>query len=75
MYRGELGSFVGQLTSASKTLAERAFWKFIEEKKTAWDGATICPPMVRAPSAPLTTGVRPDSAADLEHVRAQHVER
>jgi nucleoside-diphosphate-sugar epimerase len=34
---------------ASKTLAARAFWKFIEEKKTVWDGATICPPMVYGP--------------------------
>ncbi|GMK53594.1 hypothetical protein CspeluHIS016_0101800 [Cutaneotrichosporon spelunceum] len=34
---------------ASKTLAERAFWKFIDDKKPNWDGATICPPMVYGP--------------------------
>ena len=31
---------------ASKTLAERAFWKFIEDEKPSWDGATINPPLV-----------------------------
>ena len=31
---------------ASKTLAERAFWDFIEKEKPKWDGATINPPFV-----------------------------
>ncbi|GFZ49479.1 Putative uncharacterized oxidoreductase [Saitozyma sp. JCM 24511] len=35
--------------SASKTLAEQAFWKFIEDKKPSWDGVTINPPWVLGP--------------------------
>lgn len=34
---------------ASKTLAERAFWKWIEDNKPSWDGATVNPPMVFGP--------------------------
>ncbi|KAL7422517.1 hypothetical protein Q5752_003165 [Cryptotrichosporon argae] len=38
-----------QLKSASKTLAERAFWKYIQDEKPSFDGVTICPPMVYGP--------------------------
>ncbi|WVQ81865.1 hypothetical protein IAT38_003992 [Cryptococcus sp. DSM 104549] len=31
---------------ASKTLAEKAFWKFIEDEKPSWEGVTINPPLV-----------------------------
>ncbi|CAD6566020.1 MAG: methylglyoxal reductase (NADPH-dependent) gre2 [Tremellales sp. Tagirdzhanova-0007] len=31
---------------ASKTLAEQAMWKFIEEEKPTWEGVTINPPLV-----------------------------
>lgn len=34
---------------ASKTLAERAFWKFIADEKPAWDGATVLPSLVFGP--------------------------
>ncbi|WVQ81863.1 hypothetical protein IAT38_003990 [Cryptococcus sp. DSM 104549] len=34
---------------ASKTLAEKAFWKFLEEEKPSFDGATINPPLVLGP--------------------------
>ncbi|RSH88686.1 methylglyoxal reductase (NADPH-dependent) gre2 [Saitozyma podzolica] len=36
----------GESYRASKTLAEQAFWKFIEDEKLSWDGATINPPLV-----------------------------
>lgn len=34
---------------ASKTLAERAAWKFVEENKPKWDLVTLCPPLVLGP--------------------------
>lgn len=34
---------------ASKTLAERAAWKFVEENKPKWDIVTLCPPLVLGP--------------------------
>lgn len=34
---------------ASKTLAEKTAWKFVEENKPSWDIATINPPMVLGP--------------------------
>ncbi|WVQ82102.1 hypothetical protein IAT38_004230 [Cryptococcus sp. DSM 104549] len=34
---------------ASKVLAEKAFWSFLEDKKPAFDGVTIHPPMVYGP--------------------------
>ncbi|WVW79105.1 hypothetical protein I302_101070 [Kwoniella bestiolae CBS 10118] len=34
---------------ASKVLAEKAFWKFLEDEKPAFDGVTIHPPMVYGP--------------------------
>ncbi|RSH76694.1 methylglyoxal reductase (NADPH-dependent) gre2 [Apiotrichum porosum] len=34
---------------ASKTLAEKAFWKFIEDEKPSFDGATIHPPLTMGP--------------------------
>lgn len=34
---------------ASKTLAERTAWKYVEEHKPAWDLVTICPPYVLGP--------------------------
>jgi hypothetical protein len=34
---------------ASKTLAEQAFWKFIKDEKTSFDGVTINPPLVFGP--------------------------
>lgn len=34
---------------ASKTLAERAAWKFVEDNKPTWDLATLCPPFVMGP--------------------------
>lgn len=37
------------LWTASKTLAEKAFWKFIKEEKPSFDGATINPPLVFGP--------------------------
>ncbi|BEI83003.1 hypothetical protein CcaverHIS002_0308710 [Cutaneotrichosporon cavernicola] len=54
---------------ASKTLAERAFWKFIDEKKTSWDGATICPPMVYGPilqQVSSTSGLNTSNASLLD---------
>ncbi|KAI5465031.1 hypothetical protein BGZ63DRAFT_350323 [Mariannaea sp. PMI_226] len=36
---------------ASKTLAEQAAWKFIEDKKPNFSVSTICPPMVYGPVA------------------------
>lgn len=36
---------------ASKTLAEQAAWKFIEDKKPNFTVATICPPMIYGPNA------------------------
>lgn len=35
--------------SASKTLAEQAFWKFLKDEKTSFDGVTINPPLVFGP--------------------------
>lgn len=35
--------------SASKVLAERLFWEFIEKEKPSWAGSTICPPTVFGP--------------------------
>jgi nucleoside-diphosphate-sugar epimerase len=35
--------------SASKVLAERAFWRFFDDEKPTFDGATIHPPMVYGP--------------------------
>lgn len=34
---------------ASKTLAERAAWKFVQENKPKWDLVTLCPPLVLGP--------------------------
>ncbi len=34
---------------ASKTLAERAAWRYVEEEKPGFDVATICPPYVLGP--------------------------
>lgn len=34
---------------ASKTLAEKAAWKFVEENKPKWDLVTMCPPLVLGP--------------------------
>ena len=34
---------------ASKTLAERAAWAFVEKNKPSWDLATVCPPLVLGP--------------------------
>jgi len=34
---------------ASKVLAERAAWDFVEEQKPSWDLVTVCPPMVFGP--------------------------
>ncbi|RSH88684.1 methylglyoxal reductase (NADPH-dependent) gre2 [Saitozyma podzolica] len=39
-------SYGGHSYAASKTLAERAFWKFLQDEKPSWDGATINPPYV-----------------------------
>ena len=36
----------GDIYQASKTLAERAFWDFIETEKPKWDGAAIHPPFI-----------------------------
>ncbi|KAH7056993.1 putative cinnamoyl-CoA reductase [Macrophomina phaseolina] len=36
---------------ASKTLAEQAAWKFLEDKKPNFTVATICPPMIYGPNA------------------------
>ncbi|TXT08613.1 hypothetical protein VHUM_02741 [Vanrija humicola] len=38
----------GDKYRASKTLAEQAFWKWIEDNKPSWDGAAIHPSLVRA---------------------------
>jgi hypothetical protein len=32
--------------TASKTLAEKAFWKWIEDNKPSFDGVTVNPPLV-----------------------------
>lgn len=34
---------------ASKTLAEKAAWKFVEDNKPKWDLVTLCPPLVLGP--------------------------
>ncbi|RSH82878.1 methylglyoxal reductase (NADPH-dependent) gre2 [Saitozyma podzolica] len=39
----------GHKYRASKTLAERAFWRFMETEDVAFDGVTINPPMVYGP--------------------------
>lgn len=39
----------GDKYRASKTLAEKAFWKYIEDEKPSFDGATINPPLVLGP--------------------------
>jgi hypothetical protein len=40
---------------ASKTFAEKAAWKFVEDEKPAFTLTTICPPFVFGPTAlPLT---------------------
>ncbi|WWC63268.1 uncharacterized protein I303_105868 [Kwoniella dejecticola CBS 10117] len=36
----------GHSYQASKTLAEKALWKFIEDEKPSWDAAAINPPLV-----------------------------
>ncbi|GME48194.1 nad dependent epimerase [Neofusicoccum parvum] len=36
---------------ASKTFAEKAAWKFVEDKKPGFTLATICPPMIYGPNA------------------------
>lgn len=38
---------------ASKTVAEREAWKFVEEEKPNFDLVTICPPLVFGPPAQL----------------------
>ncbi|KAI5464390.1 hypothetical protein BGZ63DRAFT_377583 [Mariannaea sp. PMI_226] len=44
---GSLNPVVAYL--ASKTLAEQAAWKYVEEKKPNFNISTICPPMVYGP--------------------------
>ncbi|WOO83831.1 Ketoreductase azaE [Vanrija pseudolonga] len=39
----------GDKYRASKTLAEKAFWKWIEDNKPSWDGAAIHPSLVLGP--------------------------
>lgn len=39
----------GDKYRASKTLAERAAWEFLEQNKPSWDIATINPPLVFGP--------------------------
>jgi len=39
----------GDKYRASKTLAEKAFWKYIDDEKPSFDGATINPPLVLGP--------------------------
>lgn len=34
---------------ASKSLAERAAWTFVEEKKPSFDLVTVCPPLILGP--------------------------
>ncbi|WRT68381.1 uncharacterized protein IL334_005357 [Kwoniella shivajii] len=41
-----LESAGGHAYQASKTLAEKALWKFIEDEKPSWDAAAINPPLV-----------------------------
>lgn len=36
----------GFVYCASKVLAEKAFWGFIEREKPSWSGSVICPPYV-----------------------------
>lgn len=36
---------------ASKTFAEKAAWKFVEDNKVDFDLSTVCPPMVYGPAA------------------------
>lgn len=36
----------GYVYCASKVLAEKAFWEFIETEKPTWAGSVICPPYV-----------------------------
>lgn len=40
---------------ASKTVAERSAWKFVEEEKPNFDLVTICPPLVFGPSVSLSS--------------------
>ena len=43
--KGDIASPLG-IYRASKTLAERAAWKFVEDNKPEWDLVTINPPLV-----------------------------
>ncbi|GFZ52209.1 hypothetical protein JCM24511_09982 [Saitozyma sp. JCM 24511] len=62
----------GHKYRASKTLAERAFWRFMETEDVAFDGVTINPPMVYGPIIhPVTSPESLNtSVAALAHVRA-----
>ncbi|KZT52364.1 D-lactaldehyde dehydrogenase [Calocera cornea HHB12733] len=42
---------------ASKVLAERAAWEFVEKEKPSWDLVTVCPPMVFGPIIHEVTSV------------------
>lgn len=48
----------GQVYRASKTLAEKSAWKFIEEKKPAFDLVTLCPSMIFGPLADAPTSAK-----------------
>ncbi|KAI5456165.1 hypothetical protein BGZ63DRAFT_367555 [Mariannaea sp. PMI_226] len=52
---------------ASKTLAEQAAWKFVEDKKPNFSISTICPPMVYGPVAHRVDNVKllNTSSADI----------
>lgn len=48
---------------ASKTLAERAAWKFVEDNKPKWDLVTLCPPLVLGPIEHQVSAVTRKSAS------------
>jgi nucleoside-diphosphate-sugar epimerase len=58
-YRGKPISSITALSdyAASKTLAEKAFWKFIKDEKPNFDGVTINPPLVFGPIIHQVSGL------------------
>lgn len=61
------GGHKGTAYRASKTLAERAAWRFMDDKKPSFDLVTICPPLVFGPVA--TTSAQPVNTSNGRFVQ------
>ncbi|KAI0971257.1 hypothetical protein F4678DRAFT_434254 [Xylaria arbuscula] len=61
----------GTAYRASKTLAERAAWSFMEEEKPSFDLVTICPPLVFGPVAPGAGPVNTSNSRFMELIQGK----